>query len=118
MRLDQWGYLDDRRVALNWARNKMQESFWAKARVIGALERRGLEREIIQDLICHLDQELPEADLALKAARKYLRTHSKAGKDLSRGLAAYLCRRGFAPGIVARLIFKELGEDLGEEGSA
>lgn len=114
-RLEGWGYLDDRRVALNWARTKKQVALWGQARVVAGLKRRGLEQETIQDLLCVLDQELPDADVALRAARKYIRTHPKAGSALSRRLAAYLLRRGFAPETIIRLISKELGKDLGGE---
>lgn len=114
-RLGRWGYLDDRRVALNWARTKMQTALWGRARVSAALQRRGVERETIQEILFVLDQEFPDADLALRAARKYIRSHPRAGAALGRRLAAYLSRRGFAPEIITRLIFDEIGPDLKRE---
>lgn len=115
-RLGGWGYLDDLRVALNWARTKMQAALWGRARVTAGLERRGVERQTIEELFQLLDQELSDQDLALRAAEKYIRTHPRAGSALGRRLAAYLSRRGFAPETIRRLLLEELGPDLGGEG--
>jgi len=115
-RLGGWGYLDDQRVALNWARTKMQVALWGRARVTAGLERRGVERQTIAELFHLLEQELSDQDLALRAAKKYIRTHPRAGSALSRRLAAYLSRRGFAPETIRRLLVEELGPDLGGEG--
>ncbi len=116
-KLEGWGYLDDRRVALNWARTKMQDCLWGRARIVAALERRGVERQILEELLPALDQELPEGDLALRAARKYIRTHPGGGPALGCRLAAYLSRRGFPFATIRRLLLEELGEDLGPGGS-
>lgn len=117
-KLGEWGYLDDRKVALNWARTKMEVALWGRARVIAGLERRGLEPQTIGELLCLIQQELSDKDLALRAARKYIRTHPRAKAALGRRLAAYLSRRGFGLETVKEVLKEELGPDWRGEGLA
>jgi regulatory protein len=115
-RLDGWGYLEDRRVALHWARAKMQRSLWGPLRVAMGLQRRGIDPDTVQEVLSGLSEETPEWDLALAAAKKYLRTHPGAGPALSRRLGAHLARRGFEPAMIRRILRQELKEKTCEEG--
>lgn len=106
-----WGYLDDARVALQWAQARAQQSLWGPARLAAELERRGIERGIVWEVLARLRQENPECELALQAARKYMRTHSRAGCSMARRLAAHLARRGFSPGVIREALRRELQEE-------
>lgn len=110
-----WGYLDDARVALQWARARAQRDLLGPIRVAADLHRRGIQRETISDVISELDKELPEWELARSAARKYLRSHPHRGLPLSRRLAAYLGRRGFSPAVIREVLRRELPEETSRD---
>lgn len=110
-----WGYLDDARVAFQWARAKAERDLWGPTRVAAELHRRGIQRETISDIITKLDTELPEWELACSAARRYLRSHPHRGLLLSRRLAAYLGRRGFSPAVIREVLRRELPEETSRD---
>jgi regulatory protein len=104
-RLRSWGYLNDHRVGLAWARDRFEQAYWGPGRVRLDLLRRGLTEEdarrVTQDAMEHSTEE----ELAARAARRYIRTHPSAdGSGAAQRLAGYLARRGYSADVVSRIV--------------
>ncbi len=103
-KLKNWHYLDDQRVALQWAKNKVATAFWGPLRLEVELTKRGVDQEIIQEVLRRLDEEFPQREIAEKALSKYLRTHRGGGSPGPARLSAYLQRKGFPGETVFELV--------------
>jgi regulatory protein len=96
------GYIDDRKVALDWARYRLQAKPLGRRRLAWELQRRGLTPEVVEEAIRELYREFDEATLAEQAARKRL-----GSKELPRSprerqrYARYLFSLGFDADTVA-----------------
>jgi regulatory protein len=101
-RLASEGYLDDRKLALDWARYRVQTKPIGRRRLAWELQRRGVPSESIEEVLREVYSEYDEVTLAEQAARKRLRT-----KELPRSVherqreARYLLRLGFNADAVA-----------------
>jgi regulatory protein len=76
------GYIDDRRVAREWLRYRLQTKPLGRRRVAWELQKRGLGPELVQEVLREVYSEVDEARLARQAARKYL--HSRGLPRLPR----------------------------------
>ena len=93
------GYLDDRRVAADWARRQVERRSWGAARLKAELGRRAVAEDIVAEVVAEVCDE-PEA-AARRAAERWRARHGDGGGD---ALARHLARLGHAPrGIVAAL---------------
>ena len=103
-KLKSWHYLDDSRVALQWAKYKVASAFWGPVRLQGELTKRGVDREIVAEVLQRLEEEFPQREIAKKALSKYLRTHRTGGAFGPARLSAYLQRKGFPEDTVNELV--------------
>jgi len=113
-KLKTWHYLDDLRVALQWARCKVTTAFWGPVRIQGELAKRGVDGEIIAEVLRRLEEEFPQREIAEKALSKYLRTHRTGGGLGPARLSAYLQRKGFPGDTVLELVREGI---LSEQGA-
>ena len=102
--MEQWGYLDDRRFAVDCIESYLRRGY-GPLRVRRTLLDKGVHREIIE---AELTRRYSAAE-ELALARELLRRRSTAGEDFTEGRwirrqAAYLQRRGFSGGVVARTL--------------
>ncbi len=104
-RLKGWGYLNDRRVAMAMALDRLERSGWGPARVAQELARRGVDPMVASSVMAQVMEERDEEGLARAAARRYARAHpGVSGQRGLRRLAAYLGRRGYSAEVIGRVI--------------
>jgi regulatory protein len=100
--LESDGYIDDRKVALGWARYRLQAKPLGRRRLAWELQRRGVSPESLEEVLREVYAEFDEAALAEKAARKRLgaRVSPYPARERQR-LARHLMQLGFGADIIA-----------------
>jgi regulatory protein len=66
------GYIDDRKLALDWARYRLQAKPFGRRRLAWELQRRGIPSECVEEVLRDVYAEFDEVALAEQAARKRL----------------------------------------------
>jgi regulatory protein len=96
------GYIDDRKVALDWARYRLQAKPLGRRRLAWELQRRGVPAESLEEVLREVYSEFDEVTLAEQAARKRLRSKElpRSARDRQRD-ARYLLNLGFDTDTVA-----------------
>jgi regulatory protein len=96
------GYIDDHKVALNWARYRLQTKPLGRRRLAWELQRRGVPSESLEEVLREVYSEFNEVVLAKQALRKRLRTKEwpRSARDRQRE-ARYLMSLGFDADTVA-----------------
>ena len=95
------GYIDDRRVALDWARYRLQTKPTGRRRMAWELQRRGIPSELLNEVLHQVYSEFDEAMLAEQAARKRLRSKELPLSPRERQrFSGYLMRLGFEPDTI------------------
>jgi regulatory protein len=96
------GYIDDRKLALDWARYRLQAKPLGRRRLAWELQRRGVPSESVEEVLREVFSEFNEVTLAEQAARKHLRSkglpHSARERQQN---ARYLLSLGFDVDTVA-----------------
>lgn len=88
--LEEWGYLDDERLAQRQTRKLAEESHLGRLRIAAKLQQRGLEPELVEQIISTVSDE-GERNRALKLLTKKFTTDPK---DIPKA-ARHLASRGF-----------------------
>jgi regulatory protein len=103
-RLTSLGYIDDRRFVRQWIAWRRRKSGYHRLRQ--DLLARGVERQIVDEEMADLSPEdEQEHAIARELARqRMLRYCGDAPEAAARRLAAYLARRGFAFGIISKVV--------------
>jgi regulatory protein len=101
-RLQESGYLDDRRFARQWADSAVRSGRGYGPRLRLELQRRGVADEIIAEVLGEVNAEYGEAEmLAALLARKFAGfTPATAPDREKRRVLNYLQRRGFSPAAI------------------
>jgi regulatory protein len=96
------GYIDDRRVALDWVRYRLQTKPMGRRRIAWELQRRGVPPELLEEVLAEVYSEFDEATLAEQAARKRLRSRElpRSPRERQR-FVRYLMSLGFEADAVA-----------------
>lgn len=104
-RLREQGYLDDEKLAREFAAQRALRSGEGARKVRAEMEKRGLDAEIIREALA---EALPEDDfeLAKEAAARWTRVHRPNPDALGR----HLQRKGFSTRAILRVL-QELGGD-------
>ncbi|HXH10509.1 MAG TPA: regulatory protein RecX [Alphaproteobacteria bacterium] len=104
-RLEDDGYLNDRRLAEDWARYRLQTKPMGRRRLAVELQRRGLERTLIEEVLRAVYAESDEASLAEQAAKKRLRRLSgpPSPREYQR-LVRYLEGQGFDTSVIKSVV--------------
>lgn len=76
--LEAEGYVNDRKLALEWARYRLQQKPMGRRRLAWELRGRGVEGELLAEVLRTVYTEFDEVALAEQAARKRLRVASPA----------------------------------------
>ena len=104
-RLEELGYLDDRRFAVDYACHRQRQSPRGKKLLSVELMRRGVSRDIIDQVLPEIFEEFPEDRLVGELVEKWRR--SRGGvltQDNISKLARSLVRKGFDWDIIRRQI--------------
>jgi regulatory protein len=104
-RLEELGYVDDRKFALEYARYRLRQSPRGKRLLTMELIQRGVAREIIDELLPDVFEEFPEDGLVANLVAKWRRARGDnfAGDDIAK-LARSLARKGFDWDVIRRQI--------------
>ena len=99
------GAIDDRRVALAYARTAVKVKGRGRLRVVRELTQMGIAREIVSEAVGEVFGELDERQLIAQAIRKKLHGRAKlADASEYARLYQFLMRQGFtADGVAAAL---------------
>jgi regulatory protein len=104
-RLEELGYVDDRKFAVEYARYRLRQSPRGKRVLIMELLQRGVGREIIDDVLPEVFDEFPEVNLVAGLVAKWNRARgdSYTRDDITK-LARSLARKGFDWDVIRRHI--------------
>ena len=108
-------YVDDQRFALQWGQYKINKNKLGKNRLYLELLGKGVNKEIIEDILSTLYEKNPEMELAVQCARKkWVTLKSFQEKKKKRLLVQYLQRKGFSSDIIYQSV-RTLAESGGIE---
>ena len=97
------GYLNDAAFAHQWVESRSARGYGA-ARLRAELRARGVDPTVIDESVAALSPET-SLDRARALARRRLPVITRARPERAAArLSEYLMRRGYAPGIVARVV--------------
>ncbi len=107
----EWGYLDDRRFARQWAESAIRNGRGFGPRLRLELERRGVPADVVVEVLAALSEEYGEVEtLAALLAKKFAGFTAATATDREkRRVVQYLQRRGFS--IAAIFQAFRMGED-------
>jgi regulatory protein len=89
-----WNYLDDRAFAEYWIENRAEHAPRGKRRLVSELRAKGVDREVVGEVL--EDADLGEQDAALALARKRLGALRGLDEQTQRRrLSSFLARRGY-----------------------
>ncbi len=100
-RLCKHGYINDGDVARRWAEALVRDRCWGKARVAAYLGRKGISRQITEQVQQETWQAFSEEDVARKAVGKRFGTYEKIppqGKVIT-----FLKSRGFSTEVIYKV---------------
>jgi regulatory protein len=94
--LERYGYLNDRTYAEEWIESRMRSKPKGKIALKRELERKGIDRSIIEDALSQAFDQSKEAEMALDLARRKVRSYNADDPVAAkRKLQSFLIRRGF-----------------------
>ena len=103
--LEARGYVNDRAFAGAWAETRARGRAYGPRRLREALTAKGVARPLVDEAIRQAFAEADEEAQARAAAARRLPGIARGGPEqAARRLSAYLLRRGFAGGIVRRVV--------------
>ncbi|HZC03350.1 MAG TPA: regulatory protein RecX [Gammaproteobacteria bacterium] len=113
------GYLDDRKFAFDWARYRLQEKPLGRRRLSWEIQRRGINSELLEEVLNDIYAEFDQVALAEQALRKRLRIAGIPRSVYERQkLSRYLVSLGFDGDIIATALTTVLGSVIPIEGIA
>ena len=109
--MESLGYIDDRRYAERYASDVVNRRYAGPQMIISGLQKKGIAREIIDDVLVTVSNDYAQADIARRALGRRLSKGSvPLDKDAIRRLSDYLRRRGFSYDII-REVLKGIEQD-------
>lgn len=98
-KLEEYGYVDDRLFAKLYAE---QNSKYSKRVLEGKLKQKGIDRLIIAEVVCNIDDDT-EFESCKKYAEKYVKSHDISSASGMQKLQMSLARRGFDFQIIKKV---------------
>ena len=99
--LENLDYIDDKRFALQWGQFKINKKKLGRNRLYLELLNKGIDREILDNILCTLYENNSEIQLATECARKKWETLKGIEvKKKKKRLFQHLKRRGFSADII------------------
>jgi len=110
--LHKLGFLDDGKFAHSWMESRLLNKPIGRRLLEQELRQKGIDGEIIEEVIQDAFSKYNEEDLALTLARKRLKIYSELN-DITRKrrLYSYLGRRGFSLETISRIFERLRKED-------
>ena len=98
-------YLDDRLFALTWAQGAVERRHLGPLAVRTGLRLKGIDREIIEEVLQKVYAEQDEEQVAGAIGRRRLECMQRGGPEGSRRrLAGYLMRKGFTSEVIGKVL--------------
>lgn len=98
-------FLDDRAFAMSFARDRLLRRQLGRDRVALELKARGIAKELIQETLGQLYDEMDAQTLAQEALKKKQRTMKRSPTAADhRRLADFLRRRGFSYEVIRKVL--------------
>jgi len=98
-------FLDDRSFAMGFARNRFQRRQFGRDRVALELKAKGIAKELIEETLSLLYDEMAEETLAQEVLKKRQRTMKRSLTATDhRRLVDYLHRRGFSYDTIRKVL--------------
>lgn len=113
-RLIEERFIDDRRYAAAFVRDKINLSTWGARKIAYTLSRKGVDSQIIRETLAEYDAVESEERLEALLRKKMLRTKYSSIFDLRGKLTRYASSQGYKFDTICRSvekITKELGGD-------
>ncbi len=89
-------YVNDREFARQWAAGRIRLRGFGRRRIEQELRNKGISRDVIQETLSEVFEDVPEAVIAQQEAEKKLRSLTRLTPEVRRRrLAGHLERRGF-----------------------
>ena len=108
------GYLDDAAFARQWVDSRGARGYGA-ARLRAELRVRGVDATVVEAAVAALSPETT-LDRARALARRRLPVITRARPERAAArLSEYLRRRGYAPGVIARVVREATGAAAGAD---
>jgi len=102
-RLQEQGYVDDRKFASDYARYRLRQSPRGKKLLMGELLHRGVSREIVEEALTEVFEEIHEENRVADLVSKWRRARGGAfDKNDVAKLARSLARKGFDWNVIRR----------------
>ena len=96
-KLEEYGYLDDRKFAENLALSKLRQKPQGKRRLQQAMSQKRLDRETMDNAITSAFEKMPEMELIDAAIEKRLRLKGRPEtREDTKKFYDFLLRQGFA----------------------
>ena len=90
------GYVNDREFARQWTAGRIRLRCFGRRRIEQELRNKGISRDVIQETLSEVFEDVPEVDIAQQEAEKKLRSLARFAPEVRRRrLAGHLERRGF-----------------------
>lgn len=100
-RLIRGGLVDDKDFAVNWVENRSEFRPRGSQMLRLELRQKGVQDQVIADVL----DELDESHLAIKAARKQARRYESLDwQEFRKKMNGFLARRGFHYGIISEVL--------------
>ena len=117
--LESLDYIDDKRFALQWGRFKINKKKLGKNRLYQELLNKGIQKEIIGNIISVLYEDTSEKQLAIECSRKKWSTlEGIEPEKKKRRLCLYLKRKGFSADVIYQsLIALNMDTNLNQASS-
>ncbi len=104
----EYGYLDDARLARSWVKWRLNEKPSGKSLLIQELRAKGIDESIIENALSEEYNDRNEFDLAVNAVNKRLKSYQNLDRTVAeRRILSFLSRRGFSF-TVAREVTNEI----------
>lgn len=101
------GLLDDARFARMWIEGRAALKPMGQARLRAELAAKGVARELIDEALAGLREELDEPAAALKLAQRKARAWRELATEArERRIAGFLGRRGYSGGVISATLKK------------
>lgn len=99
------GYVDDKQYAMHFAELRATYDKFGPYRICAELRKRGIPKNMAQDVVSNIFREGREEANALELAKEWIARKGIEDKEKSvRRLYGYLARRGFAPDVVRKTL--------------
>ncbi len=106
-KLQELNFLDDSQFARSWVESRLLNRPRGQRLLEQELRQKGIDKEIIEEIIQDTFDKYNEEELALASAKKRLKSYSRLDKLTGkRRLYGYLGRRGFSPDTISQVLKK------------